>query len=376
MDRVTTCLGVQLASSQPLKRIAPSTYEALRSCRLRVAYTQALAWGGHTSRPPLRLGAAAHRVLDRFVSEHAFRDPMWEDWVDRAWDDAIDKERQASLSAGELSRFGPPERCPNFELKRARLLRLAERLRDILDALPGGTKLETEVPLSAYDGRLFGIADVVVRGNDEHEIIDYKTGSVVDRQSGEVNAAYRRQLQIYARLESERVGTWPQTAYLLPFEGRLVQVAIDTEACRELASVAIALLDDYNALAPGPQPASAAPGVCDACQFVARCAAFWRAYTSDWDNDLMAVAGRVTGIHSSPIGGVSVDVSAEVGPCAGEIVTIRNISAAEVPAVAGVRQGSDVLTVGLRDEADRGTFRLLPWGSLYVPDADVRPETP
>src|SRR5207244_1858966 len=98
VDRSPAGLGVRLEHSEPLRRIAPSTYEALRACRLRVAYSQAFPSAGRSSTPALRLGAAAHRVLDRFARERAFAKPLWDDWVDGAWMAAIDEERSASVA--------------------------------------------------------------------------------------------------------------------------------------------------------------------------------------------------------------------------------------------------------------------------------------
>jgi CRISPR/Cas system-associated exonuclease Cas4 (RecB family) len=276
----------------------------------------------------------------------------------------------ASATAGELARFGAPEDWPKFELKRARLLRLTRRLRDLLDALPDDVTLATEMPLSACEGRLYGVADLVVRSPRSHKIVDYKTGTVVDRLSGEVREAYKRQLQMYAYLEAETFGTWPETAHLLPLEGQPVEIEVDPEACAALAEEAIDLLEEFNADTPGPQPGSPGPAACESCHFVAMCPAFWDAYATGWGDDLVAAAGTVLRVRSSPLGGITLDLETSADEDARNLLVIRNIDPEGVPVAGMAVPGAEAYAVGLREETTRGTYRLLPWGALFVRVAD------
>ena len=193
----TARLASALPPSRPIRRISPSSFEILRACRLRAAYAQELHGVGLRA-PALRLGSAAHRVLDDLVASRALLADDWRDQAERRWDQEIKRESAESEEAGERARWGEPERWPGFEVKRARLLRLVGRLRELVSALPAAAELLTEVPLEAYEGQLYGVADLVIRG-DAHAIVDYKTGGVIERDSGEIRASYARQLPTLRR---------------------------------------------------------------------------------------------------------------------------------------------------------------------------------
>ena len=69
--------------------------------------------------------------------------------------------------------------------------------------------------LSTEDGRLFGKPDLVIKTGARHQIVDYKSGAVTD-EDAQPREAYVHQLQLYAFLEFNVTGAWPQTAHLFP----------------------------------------------------------------------------------------------------------------------------------------------------------------
>src|SRR4051812_36089549 len=111
----------------------------MKACPLRFAFGQSQR--GHHGRaaPAARLGRICHRVLDEAVATGALRDDDWRQLVAAMWDTAASDEGHADEP--------PPAEWPGYQVKRARLLRLAGQLRERLSNLPEHAALLTEVRL-------------------------------------------------------------------------------------------------------------------------------------------------------------------------------------------------------------------------------------
>lgn len=314
----------------------------------------------------MRLGEACHDVLDRAVAAGILRDQDWHDRVSELWDEEV--LRQQSDAEGDGA--GLARIWPGYQLKRARLFRVAALVREVLLAAPAHAEILTEQPLAAYGGRLFGRPDLIVRSEGSHRIIDYKSGGILDRETQQPRESYVRQLQLYAYLEHEASGGWPETAHLFPLHGAPVEVDVDPEACRAVAEAAIEALEAYNAAAPGTQPARPAPETCGMCSFAADCPAFWKAYSPEWANSVLAAAGVVGRVVITPLGGTTIELSATDGSITGPLV-IRNIDGSEHPAAYAAAPGVEAAAVGFVREDGRESCRLPPWGLLSVRDADT-----
>jgi CRISPR/Cas system-associated exonuclease Cas4 (RecB family) len=326
----------------------------MRACRLRAAFSHDRHAGERADSPAARLGVICHSVLESLVRSKGLTGSDWESRFDQVWESEVRKTA------------AQPDLWPDFQLKKARLRRLAKRLRGILSSLPEASEVLPELLLSGNEGKLQGRADLVIRGKGTHVVIDYKTGKVIDSQTQGIRDSYQWQLQLYAVLEQQTFGEWPESASLLPLEGPSVSVAIDPGACRRVADEAMRLLSDYNDVVPNPQPASASPRTCTVCPYAAGCAAFWSSCDTSWQPDCVAVAGHVTQVTSSPLGGISISVQVERGSVDAESVMVRNVDPLQHPAISRVSVGDEVALVGLRPETDRGTLRLLHEGRLAV----------
>lgn len=292
----------------------------------------------------------------------------WEARLDEAWDTEIASEVLAMASENDSrSAREVPERWADYEVKRARLSHVAQRVRELLLQLPPEATILPEVSLEGYDRRLRGVADLVMRPPGTHRVVDYKTGGVLDARSNMPREKYVRQLQLYAALEEESTGQWPETLHLLPLRGAPVEVDVDPGACKALATEALELLSTFNAACPGPQPASPSLEGCSECPFSARCPDFWGACES-WPEGLLAVRGRAIRILNSELNGVSVELVRESGTVISERVLLRNIDPETHPEVRDTVVGARVAATGLREEKLRGTYRVPPWGHLECQD--------
>src|SRR5437660_5562864 len=152
--------------SLSLNRVSPSLFHDLTACALRVAFGRQEHGAVGVVHPAAILGTLCHAVLEEMVVTKAFWAADWTERLTETW------SRRAVESQQAYPLLGPAESWPGFQIKRARLKPLLERLR----ALIGDAETDdlfTEVELWSRDQTLFGRADLVVRGATSL-VIDYK----------------------------------------------------------------------------------------------------------------------------------------------------------------------------------------------------------
>lgn len=344
--------------SVPIEALYPTQFEWLRRCPLHVAFGQEQRRRGGKRRKsdPQRLGDVVHRVMRRVVADGSLLAPDWRAAVDEAW--ATEVVAEEAAAAGAQPRPGPSSGWAQYEEKRLRTLRLVERIRSLaIDGEPGG--FLPEQVLSGSDGRLKGVADLIVRTSARHGVIDYKTGSVVGEDREGIKGEYDRQLRMYAALERESSGSWPDFLAVYPLKGDPVEIDPDSGACEAVAADALQVLGVYNAAAPGPQEARPSPAWCPRCEYAPHCDAFWAALPME---DIIAVQGLVLDAFFAERGAVSLVVQQDSGPP----VEVLGILPAFHPAVALVRTGDMIRITGLESKDEEGYYRLPPRGQLAV----------
>jgi hypothetical protein len=279
------------------------------------------------------------------------------------WPGKVEAVWAAAVAAEVASDDGLPEpaRWADYEEKRQRTVRLAARVRDLLLA-HGPEGFFPEEPLAGRGDRLKGIADLVLRTDSLHAVIDYKTGSVASDDGQPVKAEYDRQLHLYAALEAETSNSMPDEVAIYPLKGPIVAIDVSPEACDQVAADALAELDAYNALAPGPQKARPGPEVCPRCEFAPTCGAFW-------DNTPMegvaTAAGDVAEVFIAERGSVSVSVDQP----GGDRIEVLAIPPSIHPAAAFIKTGDHVRFIGLKEKEEPGFFRLPASGFMGVESA-------
>lgn len=359
-------IELERPESRAISYLSPTSYEVGQACPLRLAFRQGSTGGASKRTPALRLGDACHHVLDRLVGYWLNKEVGdWDGTVAQLWTEEIANEAADSERAGELPLYGAPQRWPNYQLKRVRLVRVARRLRSILDGLPPEAAVRPEHELLAFDGKLRGRLDLFIECAGSHRLIDYKSGTAVDRETLDVRLSYARQLQLYAVLVSENFGEWPASAQLIPLEGPPVDIELDESSCRAVAEAALGLFDDFNSSVP---VAPAYPGLssCPLCSYSTRCSVLWDEIATDWADDFLAVRGTVSRVTRTPLGGTSILIDVAGGSMDGPTVTIRNIDEIAHPDSSAAEEGRQVIAVGLHREGERDSHRLGPTGMLRI----------
>jgi hypothetical protein len=234
------------------------------------------------------LGTVAHRTLELLLRSPPEDPDQWEAIAAVHWQEAI--VEVASRGAE------PPAPSPSRRTL-ARICRVAiPAIRGLVLAAGRDPHLNCELPLAAFEEHLIGRADLIIDGQRDLVLVDYKTGLV--SENGELRPAYIAQLRLYAAMIHNALGRWPNKAMLVSLRQGVVDVAVEPDACDELAQEAVRLLTAYNALAPGPQPAKPSTEVCLACPVSEHCNAFWltiRPFSDAAGSRRHSVEGTVVG---------------------------------------------------------------------------------
>jgi len=303
------------------------------------------------------LGDICHAALERLVKTRALLGAGWEEEVEGAW---------AQAGAEISSRFPglDPSDLPSHDLFRARTSVVAGRLREMLAPLGPEVELTCEAPMEALEGRLRGKPDLIARAPAGHWIVDYKTGGVVDVATGLPRSAYRSQLRLYAVLEHQRSGHWPDRTFLLSFTEGTVEVAIEPEECTALADSLLAALEAFDRRRPEPQPACP-PETCRWCRHALSCEAVWGECGEDWAPGVLLAEGIVAQAARAATGVSTVVVDLAGGTLGDGRSAIRAAAAQSLPELAA---GMRIRASGLIRRGGQ-TFELGPAGMIAEVEA-------
>lgn len=347
-----------LPIARPLQALSPSSYEVLRTCPLRLAFSQA-GYGPGPNSDVLLVGQACHDVLESLVADGLIGSGHWNDYLDTRF--------KAAVAAREDEKGAP---LRGASLARARLRKACGRVAHLLAQVPAEAEIVTEAQLEAADGRLLGRIDLVVRSPELHLIVDYKTG-VITEAGGDLKERFRRQLMLYACLEAKQHG-WPDQAQLMPLGREAVDIAIEPSKCQALLEDALDALRKWQECVGRAPAAQTSPETCGDCPYAARCSPMWEALSDDWSESFVAVSGPLSALSSTPLGGITLSMHAERGTTGGE-VTVRNIYGQQHPCLLDAHPGDEISLVGLRggDEAD-GVYTLAPGARSYRAPQPIR----
>jgi hypothetical protein len=349
-------------ASTEIARLSPTSFEILRECRLRFGFGQQRSNGSFRGTPATRLGTVCHAVLDKAVRDGHLQSEGWRKLVEQLWEAELAVERERPVAAGVTDE---PKKWPGYQLKRARLFQVAGRVREFLQELPPGAHVLPEEPLEAGNGLLYGRPDLIIRGPGRHQIIDYKSGGVLDRETNRPREAYVRQLQLYAYLEHAASGSWPTSAHLFPLHGAPVEIDVDPRLCSELAAQAFDAANVYNAAVPDTPRATPTLEHCRWCPHATVCASFWEACDESWAPWVVAAVGVVTQVFATPLGGITLTLNVEAGSVNEQKIVIKNIDPAVFEDARELNAGDEVAAAGLVAD-ERGSGYWLAAAGLYA----------
>jgi hypothetical protein len=234
----------------------------------------------------------------------------------------------------------------------------AENDRDERD---GPRKELFERSQEALNGLLHGRADVI-RRLPEPEIEDYKTGSLLDADTGAIKESYRTQMMLYAVLEHESSGVWPKRATLVPLEGSPITIDIDPAAATAAAEAAVAQLGTFNDHVeqgtPVDQLAAPSPDACRFCGYAIQCPAFWSSASTGWrDEAIIAVAGQISDREESRLSTFSAKVDSVAGSLGPGPCLLYQLDSEQFGALLGIPDGYEIAALWLIGSAEERQLR-------------------
>ncbi len=271
-------------------------------------------------------------------------EPAGEDWLNRfeiVWNEAV-----ANEIAGDDN--PNPQGWPSYGRRKAATRRLAREV--CLELADPEIVVAVEESLQTADGKVKGKPDLIIRSPD-HEIRDYKTGSILEYESDNPKGEYVTQLLLYAVLEYENTGSWPSKGRLIPLKGKDAEVEIDPTEARRVEAEARAALDRYNSVVSGGDPltlANPSSKNCRYCDYASECPAFWDAISPAWadeERSVLAAAGIIVERTVSKRGRVSVSLEEVRGSVPESKIRITGIASDQsfeiwtVFAAVGLRSG-------------------------------------
>lgn len=342
-----------IPESQTASHLTPSSFEEMRSCRLRYALRHKA--GGvldHPSAPTARLGQLCHRVMERLVVSKAIPG-AWQEPFERLW---VEEAAAASNADGQA-----PETWPGYAMKKVELRRALSDLNSLLAESSPLESIKAELVLQNSEGNIQGRLDLVHEIRKGSRVVDLKTGRV-DGDGEKLKPSYRRQIQIYAYLMEQQTHRWPVEGVVLPLGGVPVIVDIDEQACVGLVREVLGLLAAYNSTVPAPQPAIVSGETCPRCPVAASCPAFWKSWKPEYDPNLIAYRGRILSVYRAANGRTAVRIGVE-GPPPMEVF-IQGLDENLYPVAKSLEPDTNIAAVGLRPAGQSGRFWLSAGGAL------------
>ena len=300
-----------------IEAITPTFFEAAIACKAKAAWTRFGDRRHVIDTPNALIGRAFHKVMEVAAlgefppGDEAFR---------VAARNLFDDEAQRNFEQAHpllRNRYPTKHNLPHYFLQRERAVAAALQLPR--GALGPSTRASTpgeritlgvEQTVASVDGKLKGRIDWLNAA--EHEIVDYKAGTVPDGQGHEVSDRERRQLSLYAYLAREH-GVEIHRCTIIRSNGIRCSANITQQEAEDLAEEARRVLADYNrAIGSGASFDDMAQPSKEACWFcpcIPFCRKFWETSKEDWAEFQgfgWHIQGTVTAVSSSDLQGLNV----------------------------------------------------------------------
>ncbi len=183
--------------------------------------------------PESKLGNLIHKLIDQVV-RGTIKDLV-------GFENKFDEELEGIEYLWFEKHLIPLRRnIPDFEVKRQHCLnRVKEILNEKRVTSPVGEgkfrrRNGSNVWLESQDLLIGGYIDEINQFGPVLRIIDYKSGSVYDRDKNQLKAEYTTQLKLYAALYYDNFQTWPDELIIKQVDGNEIRVPFSQDECLAL----------------------------------------------------------------------------------------------------------------------------------------------
>ncbi|MGO9568108.1 MAG: PD-(D/E)XK nuclease family protein, partial [Desulfomonilaceae bacterium] len=265
---------------------------------------------------------------------------------------------------------------PDFQVRKLRACRrAAEIAHDAVRASDGRPRQSSqpagfELWVESDDGQVGGYIDRVMVTKEGVVLRDYKSGAVLESEtgecSGELKRAYKVQMELYAALYQLKSGVCPIRLEIVPLQGTPVDVRFNPENAKRLLAEASTFLHSANKRIAEVENggaeliglASPQSMYCRICLFRPACRAYWIAKREEsqekWPIDVQGFLRDTTRLRN---GKVCMKIAEDDSPMS-FCITVRNLtdSTYRHPLLHGTPIGKRVAVYGLNRDYRSGDF--------------------
>lgn len=315
---------------KPLERISPSRFIALQGCQLREI------WQSQKEVSPLIpvntnavIGILIHRMLElTYKGFIRTDDDIVVKWEEEVW--AVEQAMRKNPLEADLL---PISQSRNYEVKKLRCFLLLQRLLKEKHRINSSkARIYSEVWLETADKKIGGKVDLIRQTNTGIQLVDFKSGNIIEKFFNTVKSEYQTQIKLYAALYHEVTGLWPDRLTLIGLDRVETDIEYSPGEATYLLSAAKDLMKTINSnISSHGQEffAFPKPENCYYCNFRPACKKYWsqRKLDNTWPVDIL---GEVVGIQVSPVGLLKADINQN-----GNILKVRGLNAEKYKFLAG-----------------------------------------
>lgn len=293
-----------------IKRISPSQFYSMKNCAYKSLLAEAFDKKPLLSvSPNAYFGIVLHKILELVTkgvirNEHEFNTHF---------------EEQVKFIESKLTDQGYDFLVPlqknvkDFGLKKV-LIKKHIRNFSEKSAVVSDVKFQSEKWFESKDKLIGGKIDLVIKNDAETEIIDFKTGAVIEDMLDddgevftEIKHTYQEQLKLYAYLYFETTGKFPTRLSLVNVTKQKFSMDFSQEECRELFEKAKQLLIATNdSIASGEYNANPSETNCRYCLYRPACSFYMQHLEKE--TVFSDVSGFIKNVKLYQNGSVSIDI--------------------------------------------------------------------
>jgi hypothetical protein len=302
------------------------------------------------------IGEILHAIMQRINETPSNAQGSARDWR-RAFDDVVEAMRVRLGQSRSGRHLGDPLLWPELTSVYRRMTDVLERRRR--DGGGSGVTVHAEEEVHSQDGVLFGRLDAYFVHADGIDLVDYKSGAVLE--GDEAKQDYVEQLYFYAYLLEEKYGRYPRSLSLIGRDNVSVQIEPAAARSRALAAEMRTVLSAYNSrtsAAAVDVPGLARPSAlaCASCDMKPACIRFWEALAGIelpvWGH--VAVGKLAPPVVRSRLGACSFDLEVERSSLGVPTLKVTRVFEERFPALELDRSiGRMLMVTGLRQPSQR-----------------------
>lgn len=344
-----------------IKRISPSQFYSMKNC----AYKSLLAEAFDKMpllpvSPNAYFGTVLHKILE-LMAKGIIRN---EEDFNSEFDNQV-KILEEDLQKNGFGFYVPLKiKMKNFGLKKVQLKKhLQSELKQPIGF--SSTKFYSEKWLESQDKLIGGKVDLVIESGDNVEIVDFKTGAIMqdclDDEGdivSDVKNEYKEQIKLYAYLYFENTNKFPTSLSLIDLAKQKFSVVFSEEECKAVFDEAKNLLKKTNdcvntkSFSGNPKDEN-----CKYCLYRPACSFYQKQLETDFSSN--DVLGEIKDVKKFQNGNVSVFLR-----CGIRNLIIKNFSS-EAFDELNKNKNKQIKIYNLRKEATEFVYSVADTTMIY-----------